>query len=254
MLDFFQIKPHRTIFSIFAGLIIIIMAIMIISGISTFLGEGRIGNNANSNAISFTGEGKVYTTPDIAFVDFSVVTQGTDINNVQDENTKKMNKVTEFLKGFGIEEKDIKTTNYNLYPQYTYENNQIPQIMGYQISQTLSVKIRKIDQAGEILKKVVSTGINQVNSFYFGVENDEEIKEQARQIAIEDAKKKAEKLASQIGIKLGKITGFSENSGGYPVPMYGSYKEASGMGGGTPNVQAGENEIIVNVTLTYKIN
>ena len=252
MLDFFQIKQHRIVFSILAGLVGIIMIIMIVSGVLTFIKKGTLDERTDNNVISFTGEGKAYIKPDTAFVDLSVVTQGADINNVQDENTKKMNKVITFLKGFGIEEKDIKTTNYNLYPQYTYENNQIPQIMGYQINQTLSVKIRKIDQAGDILKKVVSTGINQVNSFYFGVENDEEIKAQAREIAIKDAKSKAETLASQLGIKLGKISGFSENSGGYPV-MYDSYK-ASGMGGGgTPNVLAGENEIVVNITLTYKI-
>jgi len=252
MLDFFQIKQHRIVFSILAGLVGIIMILMVISGISTFVKKGTLEDGVSNNTISFTGEGKVYTTPDIVFVDFSVVTQGADINNVQEDNTKKMNKVIDFLKGFGIEEKDIKTTNYNLYPQYTYENNQIPQIMGYQISQTLSVKIRKIDQAGEILKKVVNTGINQVNSFYFGVENDEAAKEQAREIAIEEAKKKAEKLASQIGIKLGKIIGFSDNSNNYPV-MYDSYK-AYGMGrGGTPNIQAGENEITINVTLIYEI-
>jgi uncharacterized protein len=255
MLDFFQIKQHRIVFSILAILIGLVLLLFIAMGISALTNRGDnseySGNNVNQ--ISFTGEGKVYTSPDIAFVDFSVVTQGTNIDKVQDDNTKKMNKVVEYLKSFGIEEKDIKTTNYNLYPQYTYENNQIPQIMGYQINQTLSVKIRKIDQAGEILKNVVNAGINQVNSFYFGVENDEEIKEQARQIAIETAKKKAEKMASQIGIRLGKIIGFSESSGGYPVPMYDSYK-ASGMGGsGTPNIQAGENEIIVNVTLNYEV-
>ncbi len=250
------IKQYKKLILSIVGLVAIFLPVVLIVhnivDITTKL--KNISGVAPLNMISFTGEGKVYTTPDIAFVDFSVVTQGTDINNVQDENTKKMNKVTEFLKGFGIEEKDIKTTNYNLYPQYTYENDRVPQIIGYQINQTLSVKIRKIDQAGEILKKVVNTGINQVNSFYFGVENDEEIKEQARQIAIEDAKKKAEKLASQIGIKLGEITGFSENLGGYPVPMYESSYKATGMGGsGTPNIQAGENEIIVSVTLTYKI-
>lgn len=253
MLDFFQIKQHRIIFSIFAGLIIIIMVIMIFSGISTFLGKGKTGyGSTTDNLIYFNGEGRVYTKPDVAFVDFSVVTQGANINDVQEANTKKMNKVITYLKDSGVEEKDIKTTNYNLYPQYTYENTKIPQIMGYQITQTLSIKIRNLDKVGEILQGVVGVGINQVNSLYFGVENDEQIKEQAREIAIKDAKAKAEKLASQLGIRLGKIVGFSENTNGYPVS---AYKEGYGMGGGasSPSIQTGENEIIVNITLTYKI-
>lgn len=253
MLDFFQIKQHRIVFSIFAGLVIIIMVIMIVSGILVFLGKNKSGSNAYTNTIAFDGEGKVFTKPDIAFVDFSVVTQGTRVKDVQEANTQKMNKVITFLKDSGIEEKDIKTTNYNLYPQYNYENYKIPQIIGYQISQTLSIKARNLDKIGEILEGVVDVGINQVNFLYFGVEDDEQVKEQARKMAIDDAKEKAQKLAKELGIKLGKLTNFYENVSGYPVPMY-SYKE-SGMGGGgtTPDIQTGENEIIVNITLTYEV-
>lgn len=254
MLDFFQTKQHRIIFSIFAGLVIIIMIIMVISGIMTFFGKNRYkSGSTNNNLIYFNGEGKVYTKPDVAFVGFSVVTQGTRINDVQDTNSKKMNKVITFLKSSGIEEKDIKTTNYSLYPQYIYEGYRIPQITGYQINQTVSIKIRDLDKIGEILQGVVEVGINQVNSFYFGVENDEELKEQAREIAIKDAKEKAEKLASQIGLNLKKIVGFSETTNGYPVPMYDKAEYGMGGGSGSPNIEAGENEIAVNVTLTYEI-
>lgn len=255
MLDFFQIKQHRIVFSILAILVGLVLLVFIVMGIVVLTNKnnGSEYNTNNVNQISFTGEGKVYSKPDIAFIDFSVVTQGTDISNVQDSNTKKMNQVIDFLKSFGIEDKDIKTTNYGLYPQYTYENNRIPQIMGYQITQTLNVKIRKTDTIGDILKEGVTMGINQVNSLYFGIENDEQLKEQARQLAITDAKKKADIMASQIGIKLGKIIGFSENTTGYPVPMY-DYK-TSGMGGsGTaPSIQTGENEITLSVTIIYEI-
>jgi uncharacterized protein YggE len=253
MLDFFQIKQHRIIFSIFAILVILVLVIMVISGVFMLLGKGKTGQGDGSqNIITFTGEGKIYTKPDIAFIDFSVVTQGEEIGRIQDANTKKMNKVIEFLKSFGIEEKDIKTTNYNLYPQYVYENSKIPQIMGYQITQTLNVKVRQMDKIGEILEKVVNIGINQVNALYFGVENDEELKEQARKLAIDDAKKKAEKLSQELGIKLGKLSNFSENVAGYPTYRE-YYGYGVGGGGGAPDIQTGENEIIVNVTLTYQV-
>lgn len=253
MLDFFQIKQHRIVFSILAILVGLVLIIMVTSGVLMFLGKTKSENgNANNNLIYFSGEGKLYTKPDTAFADFSVVTEGSDINNVQEANTKKMNKVIAFLKDSGIDEKDIKTTNYNLYPQYTYEESKTPQISGYQINQMLSIKIRDLNKVGEILKGVVKTGVNQISTLYFGVENDEQLKEQAREMAIKDAKKKAEKSASQIGIKLGKIIGFSESTNGYPVPIYkGEY--GVGGGGGTPDIQTGENEIVVNVTLTYEI-
>jgi uncharacterized protein YggE len=253
MLDFFQIKQHRIVFSILAILvgiaIICFIALFIFNLINQFNGEIP---EKTQNTIAFTGQGKIYTKPDIAFIDFSVVTQGEEIGRIQDANTKKMNKVIEFLKSFGIEEKDIKTTNYNLYPQYVYENSKIPQIMGYQITQTLNVKVRQMDKIGEILEKVVNMGINQVNALYFGVENDEELKEQARKLAIDDAKKKAEKLSQELGIKLGKLSNFSENVAGYPTYRE-YYGYGVGGGGGAPDIQTGENEIIVNVTLTYQV-
>ncbi|MFH1129360.1 MAG: SIMPL domain-containing protein [Patescibacteria group bacterium] len=256
MLDFFQIKQHRIVFSILAILVGLVLVIFVISGIM-MLGDRRssgYGTN-NQNLISFTGEGKISTKPDVAFINFSVVTQGTRVTDVQNKNSEKMNKVVEFLKSFGVEDKDIKTTNYNLYPQYTYENNRIPQIIGYQISQTLNIKVRQLDKIGEIMEKVVDMGINQVDSLYFGVENDEQLKEQARKIAIDNAKAKAEVLAEELGIKLGKLINFYENIVGYPVPTndYKAYGMGSGGGEGSPNVQTGENEIVINVTLNYEV-
>jgi uncharacterized protein YggE len=254
MLDLFQIKQHRIAFSILAILVGVVLVIFIISGIMMLTNKnGRSEyNSSNIDQISFTGEGKIYTKPDIAFVDASVVTQGEQIKDVQDTNTNKMNKVINFLKSSGVDEKDIKTTNYNLYPQYTYENNKIPQIMGYQINQTLNIKIRNLDKVGAILEGGVNVGINQVDSLYFGFENDEQLKEQARKIAIDDAKKKAEVLASQLGVKLIKITGFSDNTISYPTPIYDA-KAISGGGGTTPSIQTGQNEITVDITITYEI-
>jgi uncharacterized protein YggE len=256
MLDLSQIKQHKIAFLILAIIVGIVLLACIVFGMKILankIGRSGYGLNNNINQISFAGEGKVYTKPDIAFVDVSVVTQGTQIKDVQDANTKKMNKVVNFLKSSGIDEKDIKTTNYNLYPQYTYENNKIPQIIGYQINQTLSIKIRDLDKVGSILQGGVDVGLNQVNFLYFGVENDEQLKEDARKIAIDDAKEKAKTLASQLGVRLIKITGFSDNTVGYPVPMYNA-KTPQGMGGGeTPNIETGQNEITVNVTITYEI-
>lgn len=206
---------------------------------------------AYKNTISVRGEGKIYTKPDIAIVNLSVVTEGKDIKDVQEENSEKMNDVIEFLKDFGVTEKDIKTTNYQLYPRYNYENRRIPQIIGYEINQTLEVKIRNMDKIGEILERSVSIGINQVSSLTFGVDKDEELKEQARAMAIEDAKQKAKNLASQLGVKLVKLSGFDEGTSfDYPI-----YRELGiGGGGETPQIEVGENEILVNVTLIYEID
>lgn len=206
---------------------------------------------AYKNTISVGGEGKVYTKPDIAKVSLSVVTEGRNIKSVQDDNSEEINKVINFLKDFGIEEKDIKTTNYGLYPRYNYEDRRIPQIIGYEITQTLEIKIKNLEKIGEILEQSVSVGINQVSSLRFEVDDDEKLKEEARNLAIKDAKEKAKILASQLGVKMLKISGYDEGAG-YDYPTY----RELGMGGAAeaPQIQVGENEIIVNVTLIYEID
>jgi len=252
-------KKYKTLILSIIGLVAIFLPVVLIinHGVDIFskLKAYRyIGlDAAYRNTISVQGQGKVYAKPDIAIVNLSVITEGKYLKDVQERNTKKMNGVIDFLKGFGIEEKDIKTINYNIYPKYVYQEGVVPWISGYEINQTLEVKIRNLDKVGELLEKSVSAGINQVSSLRFWVDKDEELKEQARKLAIEDAKKKAEKLAADLGIKLVKLIGFNEETGYYSVPIY---REGAGIGGGgeAPKIETGENEIIINVSLIYEID
>ena len=214
-------------------------------------------NTANTaNTVSFNGEGKVLAKPDIAVISASIVTEATTSKAAQDDNSKKSTQVTDFLKKQNIDEKDIKTTNYNIYPQYNYRVYTKPQITGYQVSQSLEIKVRNLDDISTILDGLVAAGSNQVNNLGLQVDDPEKLKEEARAKAIEDAKSKADVLKKQVGIKLGKIVGFSENTGGYP--MY--ELKGMGIGGGgdassvpAPSIPTGENEIIVNITITYQI-
>ena len=256
--DFVKIyKQYRAfIITVITLLIIFLPIVIVIDHIMDIATKARaypyIGADvAYKNTISVKGEGKIYTKPDIAIVNLSVVTEGRNIKEVQEENSEKMNDVIEFLKGFNVEEKDIKTINYRLYPRYNYENRKVPQIIGYEITQTLEVKIKNMEKIGEILERSVSAGVNQVSSLKFGIDKDQELKEQARDIAIKDAKQKAKKLASQLGVKLVKLSGFDEGTSfDYPI-----YREL-GMGGAAeaPQIEVGENEILVNVTLIYEID
>lgn len=252
-------KQCKALFWAMGIVVVCLFLILSVSGIVGFISKMKeyryIGREtAYGNILNFSGEGIVYTKPDIALVTLSVVTNSPTVGDVQIKNTKKMNSVIDFLKKSGVEEKDIKTTNYQLYPQYNYEYTKIPQIIGYEITQSLEIKIRNLDKVGDILAGSTNAGVNQVSSLYFKVDQDEQFKSQARILAIADAKKKAEETAKQLGITLGKITGFSESSGYNPYPIYAK-TDASGMGGGgsTPNIQVGENEILVNVTLTFEI-
>lgn len=248
-------SKYKTLVLTITGLVAILLVVLAVNYFMDIITKIKaypyIGLSNYTNTITISGQGKVYAKPDIGIVNLSVVTEGSQIKAVQKENAAKMNKIIEFLKGFGIEEKDIKTTNYNLYPRYNYEGRKIPQIIGYEITQTLEVKVRNLETVGDILERSVENGINQVNSLRFWVDDDKALKDEARILAINDAKEKARKLSEQLGIRLDKIISYNDDNG-YDYPVYRGL-EAIG-GSGAPQVEVGENEILVNVTLIYEIN
>ena len=233
------------------AVVMVILAVFLIASTNKVLNTA-----ATTNTVSFSGEGKVVAKPDIAKVQLSIVTDALTSKAAQDENSKKSKAVTDYLKKQDIDDKDIKTTGYNIYPQYKYpQYGGQPTITGYQVNQSLEIKIHDLDKVSDILDGVVAAGANQVNQLGFEIDNPEALKADARKKAIEDAKKKADELEDQLGIDLGKIVSFSENTGGYPIPIYmkAEVDGRGGMGGGGPSVPTGENEIVVNVSITYQI-
>jgi len=247
----------------------------------------QIKNTATtSNTISFSGEGKVFAVPDIAAVSFSILTEAPTSKAAQDSNSTKSKKVVDFLKSQKIDDKDIKTSGYNIYPQYSYPRPLLrqgsegqavpmplgvegqsapssypeyydsnPKITGYQVNQSFEVKIRDLQKVSSVLDGLVSAGANQVNNLGFRIDDEEKLKDEARVKAIEDAKTKAASLQKQLKIRLGKIVNYSE--GGYYPPMYfkaEAMDSSGGVGGGPlPAIPTGENEITVNITITYQI-
>lgn len=216
----------------------------------------QVSNTATTtNTVSFNGEGKVTAKPDIAVVSASIVTQAVNSKSAQDSNSTRSNAVDSFLKKQGIADKDIKTSGYNMTPQYKYPpyGGQAT-ITGYQVTQSYEIKVRDLTKISTILGGLVSAGANEVTNLGLQIENPDVVQAQARQLAIDDAKKKATELEKQVGVRLGKIVNFVEGSNGYPVPMYATDK-AYGMGGGgpEPTISTGENDVVVNVTITYQI-
>jgi len=217
-------------------------------------------------SFSVSGEGKVTAIPDVAQFTFSVITEGgKDVGDLQQENTQKANRAIALLKDSGIEDGDIKTVSYSLQPRYQYFSCPVgknssakpcppPEIVGYSISQTVSVKIRNFEKAGEILSGVVQSGVNSVSELSFAIDDKTEIENQARQEAIADAIKKAESIAMAGNFNLGKILSINENS----FPVFGRYKTL-GIGGSedftvsAPVIEPGSQEVSTSVTISYEI-
>jgi len=234
----------------------ILLAVLALSAVVLWQNIDRAGRAGNvSDTFAVSGTGKVYAKPDIGVADLAISVQGATSSTAQDEANKKSKTVIEYLKNAGIKSDDIKTSGYNIYPQYDYNNGR-SRISGYQVTQSLTIKIRDLDKVNTIIDGVVDAGVNQVSSVRFEIDEPEKLQAEARAKAIAEAKGKAEELADQLGIRLGGIVNFYESSNYYPQIGY------SERGGGemmktqsvsAPELPPGQNEISISVTITYQI-
>ena len=207
-----------------------------------------------SEAFTVTGEGKVSVKPDIATVNVGVQATGTTTKEVQDNLNKNINAVSAAVKKLGVDEKDIKTSNYNMYPDYDYTGPR-QRIVGYQASSNLTIKVRDIEKANSVVDAATAAGANTVGGITFDVDDKTKAENEARKIAVADAKAKAQLAATTAGFSLGKIINYQESTGGNRiVPMYAKADVAVGLGAGAPTeLNTGSTDITLTVTLSYEV-
>jgi hypothetical protein len=200
------------------------------------------------------GTGKVTAPYDNAKITVGVSDSGPVLSEVvKSVNTKSKN-LTEALKKEGVSDKNIKTTAYNIHPQYDY--NVTPnKINGYQVNISYEITVEEIDNLNKIVDAATVSGANNVGGITFDVNEKTKTEklQEAREIAAKEAKLKAEGLAKAAGISLGKVINISESQGisPRPIPMYAALKENSTDT--SANIQTGENEISVTVSLSFEI-
>lgn len=268
------IKEKKMLFSALTGLLGVVIIVLLYV---MFWGVLEPQKQYPTRNISISATGKAVAKPDVAIVSFSVVTEGKDTKTISDQNNEKVSKAITFLKGQGIDEKDIKTTEYNLSPVYSQQAISsvssrttgaeiaipvsapavfVPSIAKYSLTQTVQVKIRDFKKTSEIVDALTPMGINRINRISFSVDDPETYRAQARAEAIEKAKAKAQVMAQQLGISLGDLVNISEYAdGGGVQPMVSdmsgySMKALSSI---APTIEAGSQDITVNASLTYEI-
>ncbi len=219
-------------------------------------------------SISVSGTGEVFAKPDIATFSFSVEAKEADATAAQNKANESMKSIVEYLKGAGIEEKDIKTGYYSLSPWYEYPEvvctawncpRSEPILKGYQVSQSVTVKVRDTAKAGELVSAVGDRGAMNVSGLSFTIDDEESLKAEARKLAIEDAKAKAEVLAGNLGARIVRMNGFWEEDNG-PRPYYGMGGDmavkmdvAMVESSAPAELPTGENTISVRVNISYEI-
>jgi len=199
-----------------------LIALIVVAGIFYTMGEKQIiVSYDNTNKISVSGSAEKEVMPDEAILMLSVITEGKEAKQVQDENSVNMNNVIEALKAEGIDKKDIETTSYYLYPMQEYDYEQKKTIdKGYRLTNTIKVTTSDVENAGKLLDIAVKNGANQVENVYFQLSEDKEkeVKSELVAEATKNAKEKAETLASNLGASVGKPISISESS--YYPPIY----------------------------------
>lgn len=259
------LKEHGRMLAIALAALIGVLALFLLA--KTFVALKELDEDYNYSTITVTGTGRAETPPTIAEIVFTVQETASTVAAAQEAANAKMTAALDAIHALEVENDDIRTSGYNVYPQYDAPqpcfpggicNPGSPTVIGYQVSQTVNVKVRNPDNAGPVLEALGTAGVQNISGPDFRVDDDSEVMAEARGEAIKDAHEKARVLASQLDVKLGDVVSFSDSSGGgYPVPFY-----ADGMGGGmdmmersaaVPPLPQGQNESEVTVMVTYKI-
>jgi uncharacterized protein YggE len=207
--------------------------------------------------LNVSGTGTVTLTPDIAYINIGVHTESPTASEAVSNNNTQTQQVVDALKKAGVDAKDIRTTNFSIYPNTQFDP-QTNQKLGttYVVDNTVYVTVRNLDSLGDLLDASVKAGANSVNSIQFDVADKSPAIKQARDAAVKDATTQAQGLAAAAGVSLGNLQtlSFGEN---VPTPM----PESFGKGGGgvaaasvAVPINPGTMTLTVNVSMTYEIH
>ena len=238
-----------------AGALALIVALAAILSLPARAEEAK----SEESLISMTGTGTVNAAPDMAIVTSGVVTEGKSAREALSGNNAAMAKVIATLKGAGIEDRDIQTSGFAVNPLYSHyrpkegEEARPPKIVGYQVANNVTVRVRDLEKLGPVLDQLVSDGANTINGIQFTIDDDEALLDEARKNAVADAIRKAKILTEAAGVKLGRIVSMTEDGGAMqPVPVMRMARAEAAMKASVP-VEAGEQTLRVNVSIVWEI-
>jgi uncharacterized protein YggE len=269
------------VFNVLLVFLIVMSAYFAVKIVYEIKKDSLLGESATPATISFSGHGEVQATPDIANVSFTITKDDKTVAAAQAGVAVIEKKALDFLTQNNVASADVQTSNASFNPTYQYQNSVCPQpapllnsgsggaissnaiycpagkqvLTGYEASESITIKIRNLDNVGAIMQGLGTVGVSNLNGPNFAIDNPDAVQAQARKLAIDDAKSKAEVLAKDLGVTLGKIESFSDSSGGYPI----MYAQNAGMSAAAVPatapavIPAGQNTISSDVTITYEI-
>jgi uncharacterized protein YggE len=204
--------------------------------------------------ITVSGEGRVTAPPDLARLSLGVSALAPSVAEAREQAAASLSAMIQSLKDNGVADKDIQTQQLSIYPEYSYDNGQ-QTLRGFRVTNTVDVKIRDIDRTGEVVDDAVAAGGNTttINGLFFSIEDPTSLQDEARKKAVEDARARAEIIADAAGVDLGDPISISESGGPVPLPEFGRGAAAPAADTGTP-IQTGELDVVINVSVTFKLD
>ena len=256
-----QLSTNRIRNSVTAVLVLLAL-FLLVSTVGTLKNMGRPDSPA-TDTITVTAEGQATAAPDVARVSFTVQNSAPAVSDAQDKTTTQANAAIDYVKGKGIEEKDIKTLSYNISPQYSYASCSVgvycppsnQKVTGYEVSQTVQITVRDLKIVGDLLAGLGKLEVQGISGPNFALDDATAGYDAARADAIEKAKVQAKQLSRQLGVRLGKVVNFSESAGGgYPVAYgMGMSERSVDVKSISPTVPTGQNTYSASVSITYEI-
>jgi len=208
--------------------------------------------------ISVTGTGAVTLAPDVAYFSAGVTQTNTNVIDAQNATNTATNAIIDALRAGGVDvDKDVKTSGYSVQPQYNYPMNGSPMLTGYRVTNNVNVTVRDINKTGQLLNAVTQAGANQVGGVSFGLADPEVAGRAAREMAVQNARDKAETLAKAGGVSVGVVFSIEDQSSTPPAPralnQAPSAVNAQSGAAVAPPIQTGETTVTVMVQVVYTI-
>lgn len=210
------------------------------------------GHGVQGTLLSVSADGSSEARPDMATINLGVTTEGQTAQAALQENARRMTALNQALRRAGIAERDIQTSNVSVYPQQQYRENQPPLITGYQANNTVSAKIRNINNVGRVIDAAVAAGGNTVNGVSFSHADPDAQLDIARRDAIAEARRRAELYASALGMRVHRIVAVSEG-GGFAPPMPVMLARMEGAQDASTPISPGEIDTRVSINVTFEL-
>jgi len=232
------------------ALIVAIAALSVRPG--TVSGAPAPGTEPAPHSITVSASGKVTLVPDVARVNLGVTISKPTVKAARDAGAKAMTDIIAGLKALGIDDKDIRTTNLSLNPQYS--NGTPPKVVGYQISEQVQVTVRDLDKAGDVVDTATAKGATDVNGISFEIADPIKAQNDARAAAVAAARVSAEAMAKAGNVSLGTVLSITDATV-FP-PIYYGYNgaKAGAVADVATPVQPGTQDLSATVTAVFEIN